>query len=397
VSTYSAGKVSITPRGQYSASTQYERLDVVSDNGSSYMYINKTPATGVSLSTTTHWMEIAQKGETGIQGLTGDTGPQGPAGPEGPEGPTGATGPEGPQGPPGPQGPAGPEGPEGPTGATGPEGPQGPQGVPGQGGGGGGKNLLHNWDFRNPVNQRGVSGAISTGTYFFDRWRRNSGTVTPNAAYLTIGASAEIEQRIEGNLLAGETVTVAVMVGGTVYSGTGIMPTSAGTVSVTVTGWGTATLGYATGYMYVRLSPTAASNVVRVKLELGTVSTLHLDPPMDWAVELPKCQRFFEIMGGVENGAIATGMILDTQGEAMFSLNYAPKRVAPTIVLGGNIKIRSYLSTLPLSSCSVSNISPTEARLIVGFSQAAHTIKGHAVLLRATGTSNNRITISADL
>jgi hypothetical protein len=102
-------------------------------------------------------------------------------------------------------------------------------------------------------------------------------------------------------------------------------------------------------------------------------------------------------MGGVENGAIATGMILDTQDKAMFSLNYAPKRVAPTIVLGGNIKIRSYLLTLPLSSYSVSNISPTEALLIVGFSQAAHTIKGHAVLLRATGTSNNRITISADL
>ena len=150
--------------------------------------------------------------------------------------------------------------------------------------------------------------------------------------------------------------------------------------------------------VYLNLTPQDSSiTFVRHKLELGTVSTLHLDPPMDWAVELPKCQRFFEIMGGVENGAIATGMILDTQDEAMFSLNYAPKRVAPTIVLGGNIKIRSYLLTLPLSSCSVSNISPTEALLIVGFSQAAHTIKGHAVLLRATGTSNNRITISADL
>ena len=58
-------------------------------------------------------------------------------------------------------------------------------------------NLLHNWDFRNPVNQREVSGAISTGAEFYDRWIRLSGTVTTNAAYLTIGASAVIEQRID--------------------------------------------------------------------------------------------------------------------------------------------------------------------------------------------------------
>jgi hypothetical protein len=35
-----------------------------------------------------------------------------------------------------------------------------------------------------------------------------------------------------------------------------------------------------------------------VKLELGTVSTLHLDPPMDHAVELPKCQRFYAPISG---------------------------------------------------------------------------------------------------
>lgn len=160
------------------------------------------------------------------------------------------------------------------------------------------RNILHNYDFRNPVNKRAVSGAISTGGYFYDRWILNSGTVTTNADYLTIGASAEIKQRIEGNLLAGETVTASVMVGGTVFSGTGIMPTSSGTVSVTVTGWGTATLGYATGYMYVRLSPTAASNVVRVKLEMGTVSTLAYDPPMDYGAELLKCQRYLKRFEG---------------------------------------------------------------------------------------------------
>ena len=158
-------------------------------------------------------------------------------------------------------------------------------------------NILHNWDFHNAVNQREFSGAISTAGYFYDRWMLNSGTVTVGTNFLAIASAARIEQRIEGLYLAGETVTVSVMAGSTVYSGTGTMPTSTGTVGVTLTGWGSATLGYATGYMYVRLSPTAASNVMQVKLEIGTVSTLAYDPPMDYGAELLKCQRYFLNLG----------------------------------------------------------------------------------------------------
>lgn len=158
------------------------------------------------------------------------------------------------------------------------------------------QNLLHNWDFRNPVNQRGVSGTISTAGYFYDRWMLNSGSVTTNGSYLTIAAGAVVEQRIEGNLLASQVVTVTVMVGGLTFSGTGTMPGS-GTASVTIAGWGTATLGYATGYTYLRLSPTAASNVQAVKMELGTISTLHLDPPIDYGIELEKCLRYFQAFG----------------------------------------------------------------------------------------------------
>ena len=38
-----------------------------------------------------------------------------------------------------------------------------------------GANLLDNSDFTNPVNQRKVSGAISTAGYFLDRWKLVSG------------------------------------------------------------------------------------------------------------------------------------------------------------------------------------------------------------------------------
>ena len=175
-------------------------------------------------------------------------------------------------------------------------------------------NLLHDWDFRNPVNQREVTGAISTGSYFFDRWMRNSGTVTVAAGYLTMASGAVIEQRIEGLYLAGETVTVSVKVGSNIHSGTGVFPTAAGTVGITLTGFGTATLGYNAGYMFVRFTASGSQNVVSVKCELGTVSTVHLDPPMDYGAELVKCQRYFTMLGntvpcfGFPNSATDAGM-----------------------------------------------------------------------------------------
>ena len=52
------------PKGAYSALTEYSLLDWVTDSGNSYLYINETPSTGTALSTGTHWLCIAQKGDT---------------------------------------------------------------------------------------------------------------------------------------------------------------------------------------------------------------------------------------------------------------------------------------------------------------------------------------------
>lgn len=198
------------------------------------------------------------------------------------------------------------------------------------------QNLLHNWDFRQPVNQRGASGAISTVGYFYDRWLLNSGAVTTNAAYLTIGAGAVIEQRIEGNLLAGAVVTVSVMVAGTVINNTGTMPISTST-SVTLAGWGTATLGYAAGYMYVRLSPTAASNVQAVKLELGTVSTLAYDPPMDYGTELSKCLRHCYVIREATAGVDLLHGVSEGANTGRFKVDFpVPMRIAPTFSASGS-------------------------------------------------------------
>ncbi len=189
-------------------------------------------------------------------------------------------------------------------------------------------NVLHNADFRYPLNQRGVSGAISTGTYFYDRWIRNSGTVTVASGYLTMASGAVVEQRIEGNLLAGVICTVSFEVGSTIYHGSGVFPASNGTVPVEVDGYPNITFGCATGYMFVLIPASSEISIKRIKCETGFASTLHLDPPMDWAVEFSKCLRFYQVpINWVRPIYVASNTIVFP-----YPLQ-APMRVAPTVLI----------------------------------------------------------------
>lgn len=127
------------------------------------------------------------------------------------------------------------------------------------------RNLLHNWDFRNPVNQRGISGTFSTiGAYFIDRWKLISGTVTLTGNGLTLNGT--IAQPLE--TAAGTDVFASVRMNSGVA--TASYNNAAKTFSITSTG----------------------GTVEAAKLELGTVSTLANDPPADYGEQLVKCQRY---------------------------------------------------------------------------------------------------------
>lgn len=83
------GAVGISAGGVYNSETVYKKYKVVSANGGSYMYINPTPAAGVPVADTSHWQQIAEKGDQGIQGIQGIQGEIGPQGIQGPKGDTG--------------------------------------------------------------------------------------------------------------------------------------------------------------------------------------------------------------------------------------------------------------------------------------------------------------------
>ena len=176
-------------------------------------------------------------------------------------------------------------------------------------------NLLHNWYFVNPVNQKGFAeeaGSTSLG-YLIDRWTRSgygSGVLSLSEDGLSIDGTAtssganQIFQKLESALPHG-TYTLSFLA--TEVSGTGTSTitnadgkalaanpyTEPGLYSLTYTGEGI-------GRVYFGARAGSKTNIRAVKLEMGDTQTLaHQDANGNWvlnevpdcAAELAKCQR----------------------------------------------------------------------------------------------------------
>lgn len=357
------------------------------------------------------------KGDTGPAGPKGEPGPQGE---QGPKGDTGERGPEGPQGAQGEQGIPGAKGEQGSPGAQGEPGPGVPlggtagqvlakaseadydtnwvdgvtmeqvngaietavapkqaklTGTPGQavgfGADGAAKavpgwsnpNLLDNWYFADPINQRGQAEYTGNG-YGIDRWQdRYVGgdgvkELTDAGIHLKPGfATNGLVQIFETfKHLSGKTVTFSILalsVRGTLrahiagYDSSDTYKTlksddlsAPGILQLTVT------LPDMSDYLgfFVRIYNVNAgtdSVIAAVKLELGSQQTLaHQDaagnwvlndPPPNKALELAKCQRYFE-----RSAWNATLAVAINNSELRFCGSYyfkAVKRVAPAITV----------------------------------------------------------------
>lgn len=238
-------------------------------------------------------------GATGPRGLQGEVGPQGPKGDKGDKGAKGDTGPAGAQG------------------SAGPQGPQGPQGIRGVPGVGTNANLLDNWYFADPINQRGKTEYVGAG-YGIDRWhgRIANQTVKIKDGYVEIVAAAnqaDMEQHVENmGELVGKTVTLSALVRGNGTYAIGVLNNGTGsqgnTNASSSTSWSllttTVVIASAQATPRVFVAANGTIGVKAIKLELGDSQTLaHQDangnwvlndPPPNKATELAKCQRYFQ-------------------------------------------------------------------------------------------------------
>ena len=170
------------------------------------------------------------------------------------------------------------------------------------------KNLLHNWDFRNPVNQRGRSSYSGVG-YSIDRWQLGNNTASLNVEtdYITVadpisGHNFFIQQIENPALFAGKTITFSVDV--VAYKNVALRIYDG---EVQIGNFNIANVGV--NYLTVTLPESITSNlqvVIRsinanasislksAKLELGSISTLANDPPADYGEQLALCQRYYQ-------------------------------------------------------------------------------------------------------
>lgn len=310
---------------------------------------------------------VGPKGADGAPGPAGPTGPKGDTGPTGPQGPQGERGPAGPQGVQGPKGEPGTTGPQGAKGETGAAGPRGATGPAGPRGPGSNPNLLDNWYFADPVNQRGKSAYPTSDGYTIDRWHvgwdkdltlENGGVrlSTATAAY------SPLSQRLESSRVRpGSKLTLSFLVSemscgsvevfiaqndsGNAGNILGVAHFKApGLASVTVTVPETPAGSLLNCYFAIDAQAqggTAGSvKIVAAKLELGDTQTLaHQDadgnwvlndPPPDRATELAKCQRYFLRLEG--DGAL---MVCESEQKNVMKVRIptpVTMRTAPAVV-----------------------------------------------------------------
>lgn len=170
-------------------------------------------------------------------------------------------------------------------------------------------NLLDNWDFRSGciVNQKGLLEYGDFGAAF-DRWRVNGLTVSIEDGGVSLSATAPSStffQKIPINL-AGEIVTISAQTqDGTIITYSLRCPSESSSITAQLplfiqTYQGVLLLGI------ILDKAGDTMKIRRMKLELGPVSTLHLDPPADYGTELAKCQRYLLVLDNTIPSLVGT-------------------------------------------------------------------------------------------
>lgn len=189
-------------------------------------------------------------------------------------------------------------------------------------------NLLDNWYFGNPVNQRGQT-EYNTTNYAIDKWRTWS---EPTSAWLKvvdggIKVAYTFFQYFEKALvdgILGKNVTISILFAdGKLFYTTGFISKSGISYLAVDTNYGNVAhvaLGVDTSYTgntssnYFRVAitelGTLSDTILAIKLELGTQQTLahqdengvwQLNEIPDYGEQLARCQRYFQLYSTADN------------------------------------------------------------------------------------------------
>ena len=236
----------------------------------------------------------------------------------------------------------------------------------------GGRNLLDNWHFGNPINQRGKTEYAGV-VYTIDRWSIPSGggVLTINSGGVkidaTIGSDYFVQILENAADFNGKQLTFTVLTtDGTLKSVSTVVDTVNGINDGVDLKTGSSIWVYSggNGHLQVHVSVMHGYSVElrAAKLELGYTQTLaHQDKSGNWVLndipnfteELMKCQRYFRrfparyMMGTLQKGNIAS---------FRYPLN-PPMRVKPTLSLENGADLTSAIDN------GANAITPTSVTL----------------------------------
>jgi len=276
-----------------------------------------------------------------------------------------------------------------------------------------GQNILHNWDFRSPVNQRGqamYTNNTNTTIYSIDRWMIRGGTlevISGAIRFTQTFLTTNLLQRLDfAHLYLGKQVSMSVMVNNDVFSRTFNMPinNSSGTGDFSL---GANLVGNvwrnSNGTIDVQLRILGVNpiDIQAAKLELGPVSTLANDPPVDRRRELLNCLPYQlsirpqdSTSGWVRPstvGIVNQNGILDMQIPIP-----VPLRITPAITMQSNWRLIHVNSNARLVVTNIVHVA-TSAVLVTVRVTAENLIVGGAYLLEANNDPNANIIFDANL
>ena len=210
-------------------------------------------------------------------------------------------------------------------------------------------NLMDNSDFRNPVNQRGITSTTTNGDYIADRWIVN---ISNNAATVSIGSGGitlkptssnyvGIYQKFEHYAeMSGKVYTLGVCINGMWESTTFIMANE-GSGKPLPSGLRVYSTGNTFQVMIRNIAGATPVTIQRVALYEGsyTADTLPAYQPKGYAAELAECQLYHLPLG--ENVISANGLSGSNVGVAILKIPQSMRsgRV-PTVLLDGTLYIR---------------------------------------------------------
>lgn len=285
--------------------------------------------------------------------------------------------------------------------------------IPTTSGGGVNPNLLDNWFFGNPVNQRGQT-EYAGDKYTVDRWHLTTDgvlTVADEGIRLTSGALFEPFEYELSSFLKGKTVTYSFFFAdNTLVTKSAVIPSTWGNWDSLIEIGDIQLIGLESGKrIWARYSSTTTA--VAAKLELGDTQTLARKESEKWVLneipdfgeQLRRCTYYAEKVESKDTPAITNSTFVPSGAtSAVFILPYARKRTVPAINFNDVSNYRIIARSISggttaffATAISLLDIGRTKAAILVSFNT---TDQGYYCFLQRSDNAHAGYAfISADL